>query len=930
MKHLFTLLSILITITSFAQGTISGQLTDKEFNNEPLPFANVLIKGTDKGTTSDFEGNYILENITPGTYTVEFSYVGYETLEREAVVTDGATTTINVLMGASAAALEQVIITGSTRTDTKAASILEQRNANEIKEVISSQKLDELGVSDAAGATTKISGVSKQEGGGNVYVRGLGDRYLNTTYNGLSLPSNDIEKKNIDLNLFSTDIIQNVSVSKTYTSGFYGDFAAGNINVNAKEYTGKGFLDVDLGTGFNSRAIGQNFLKSEGTGSFGFYNRYDNNPFAVILSHGVDPVNAGTPIRLIGSIAGGTSFKFKNDSKLSLFATASFDNDFEYRRGSAVDFTIVEDKRFDEAEEFETKTTTTAMANIIYKIDDKNKVSFNSLFINSSSDEVGFFGIDGQGSNRDAILDTDKGFFQSNVQFTQDMIYVNQLLGKHKVSEKLRATWGIGYNVVDSRQPDRKRFSIEQYDLAFDNDPSTNPSFFNNIPFDNQRYFQDINDVEINGKIDLEYDFSENFKLRGGYHGRSKVREFENVRYGYDLIQPNTPVTDINNLDAIFNLDGFGTTYNTFVFNPLDPANGLGSTNLPGRPENTYRGKLDIAATHVGAEIKIDSSLTLIPGVRMEYLQQDIVYDVINLLPTDPGFRAAEELYFLPSLNAKYSLNEEQNLRFSFSNTVSFPEFKEVTPFVYEDVTQRVGGNPDLLNDPSFSKVYNLDLKYEWFFDKGELFSVAGFAKQINDPVNKVIANDATGTQRYFRTGDKAEVLGAEIELRKNLLYNTDEDGDKADPLLSLGFNATYMYTKQDLRSSTGLFSTTFEEGRTEEIQGASPFIINTDINYSPNFGGSYKPTANLVFSYFSDRIDAIGSGQLGNIVEKGVPTLNFIWKNKIGEKFQLNAGVKNILDPSIEFIRETGVEDVAISTYKAGINVSLKLKYNF
>jgi hypothetical protein len=482
---------------------------------------------------------------------------------------------------------------------------------------------------------------------------------------------------------------------------------------------------------------------------------------------------------------------------------------------------------------------------------------------------------------------------------------------------------------VNSRQPDRKRISVERFDLAFDNDPNTNPSFFNNIPFDNQRYFQDIRDKEINGKIDFNYAVSESLKLTAGYNGRNKERTFENVRYGYDFIAPNTPVSDVNNLDSIFNLDGFGTTYNTFVFNALDPANGLGNTNLPGIPENTYRGSLDVYAGHVAAEIKIDSLLTVIPGVRVESLQQEIVYDVINLLPTDPGFREASETYFLPSLNAKYSLNEDQNLRFSFSNTVSFPEFKEVTPFVYEDVTQRVGGNPDLLNDPSFSKIYNIDLKYEWFFGKGEIFSAAAFGKQINDPVNKVIANDATGTQRYFRTGDKAEVIGAEVEFRKNLLYNLDDDGDKNGALVSLGLNATYMYTNQDLRSSTGLFTTTFEEGRTEQIQGASPFIVNTDVRYSPDFG-SYQPTANLVFSYFSDRIDAIGSGQLGNIVEKGIPVLDFVWKNKIGEHFEIDASAKNLLDPSIDFVRETDFEDVTISSYKRGINVALKLKYNF
>ncbi|MCW5518963.1 carboxypeptidase-like regulatory domain-containing protein [Aureitalea sp. L0-47] len=928
MKNIFTLIFLCLASITFAQstGSIVGKLTDKDYNNEPLSFANVFIKGTSTGTTSDFDGLYELANLQPGTYTVVFSFVGYETIEMPNVTVEAdKVTTINVPMGASAAALDEIIVRTTTRKESEVALLLEQKNATSIKQSIGAEELARKGVGDAAGAVSKISGISQQEGGNNVYVRGLGDRYLNTTYNGLSMPSNDIEKKNIDLNLFSSDVIQNVSVSKAYASQFYGDFAAGNVNILAKEYSGKTFVNLDISTGFNSRALGEDFVKSEGSSKFGFYNRYDNNPFAVLLSHGLDPVDAGSPVNYTGAFSGGTSFNFENGSKLSLFGTASFDNGFEIRKGPAVDFTTVEKKSFPNSEEFEYSTTTTAMANIIYRIDQENKVSYNSLFINSSSDKVQYFGTEGQGRNRDAILDTDKGFYQMNVQFDQDMIFVNQLLGEHTLSDNIEFDWGAGYNVVDARQPDRRRISVEQYDLALDNDPTTQPSFFNNIVFDNQRYFQEIEDKEWNGRMNMGITLSETVKLDVGYNGRSKERTFENIRYGYDFIEPNTPVEDVFNVDSIFSVENLGVVYNTFVFNPLDPTNGLGSTNLPGNPENTYTGNLDIHAGYVGSTFTFGDKWTVVPGVRVESLQQEITYDVINLISTDPGFREASEVYVLPSLNVRYGLNEDQNLRFSFSKTVSFPEFKEVAPFVYEDVTQRIGGNPDLLSDPSFSEIYNIDLKYEWFLSSNELLSLAAFAKQINDPVNKVIANDATGTQRFFRTGDKAEVIGVELEVRKNLLKDSDDN-----QVLSAGFNATYMHTEQDLKESTGIFTTTFDRD-TEELQGASPIILNADLNYSPEFE-NYKPVANLVFSYFSDRIDAIGAGQLGNIVERGVPTLDFVMKNKIGEHFEVNAAAMNILDPTIERTRETGTElgDIALSKYKRGINLSLQLKYNF
>lgn len=925
MKYLLYLAVVLFSSSIIAQdyGVITGKLTDKETAGEPLPFANVLIKGTTKGTTTDFDGNYTLDNVAAGTYTIEFSFVGYQTVEKVNVeVPAGGTVTLNQEMSAGAL-LEEVIVKTTVRKETEAALLLDQKKATTIKQSIGAQELARKGVSDAAAAVSKISGISKQEGGGNVYVRGLGDRYLNTTYNGLTLPANNIEKKNMDLDLFSSDVIQNIGVSKTYAANFYGDFAAGNVDIVAKEYTGDFFLNTDLGTTINTNAVGSNFVKSEGTGFFGFYNRYQNDPYAVLLSHGVDAINSDATTGLTGSITGGKSWEIGEESRLSVFATASFGNNYEFREGPAVDYTTVEKKRFPNSEEYEYSRNTTAMANVVYRINGDHKLKFNSLFINDATDQVSYFGTKGLGSNRDAILNTDVGFYQSNVQFDQDMIFVNQLTGSNRLNEKLKLEWGLGFNNVLARQPDRKRISVERYDLELDNDPTTNGFFFSNIAFDNQRYFQDIEDQEFNARINLNIEQSESLSFNIGYNGRTKQRTFENIRYGYDFIQPNTEVGNVFDLNDVFAAENVGVVFNTVVFNGLDPVNGLGNNNLPGQLENTYQGNLDVHAAYGDAVYTLNDKWTIVPGLRVELFDQDITYDVINLPATDPGSRAASEVFVLPSLNIKYALSEEQNLRFSFSSTVSNPEFKEVSPFVYEDVTQRIGGNPDLLNNPAFSRIYNIDLKYEWFMQRGEIFSVGAFAKAIKDPVNLVVANDATGTQRFFRTGDQAEVLGFEVEARKGLLLNSEEE-----TLLSAGINATYTYTQQDLRGSNGIYSTTFDRD-TDQLQGASPLLLNADLSYSPTLG-AYKPVANLVFSYFSDRIDALGSGQLGNIVEKGVPTLDFVWKNTFSEHFEINASIKNLLNPTIERIRETSVGDIALSSYKRGLNIGLQVKYTF
>ncbi|NNM18617.1 MAG: TonB-dependent receptor [Croceitalea sp.] len=940
MRYSLSILCLLIASLVYSQnGSIVGKLTDKELNNEPLAFANILIKGTTIGTTSDFDGLYELPNLAPGSYILEFSYLGYETVEIPNVQVEvDKVTTVNVPMGASKGfELDEVVVVTSAQKDSEIALLLQQKKALVIEEAISAEALTLKGIDDAAAAVAQISGISKQQGSSNVYVRGLGDRYQNTTMNGLSLPSNDVNKKNINLDLFSSSIIENVSVRKAFSSNFYGDFAAGNVNINSKEYTGDGYLAVSLGSGFNSNASGEDFMRSEGPSNYGFYNRYDNNPFAVILSHGVDPQNAWSPINISAGIEGGFSKNYGKESRLSFFGSAGFKNGYQLWEGPAVDFTNVLKVSFPNVKEFSYGTTTTLLGNLTYRINKDNKVNYNSLFINSSNDAVGYYGVNGQGTNRDAILNTDEGFYIMNVQFNQDMIFVNQLNGQHTFDDVWTLNWGTGFNKVFSDEPDRKRITLENYQFALDNDNSTNPVFYTNIPFDNQRFFQSIEDDELNSFVSLGKIVSDKVKLNFGYNGRRKERRFNSIRYGYEIQDRDaTPVNDVNDFNSIFdvtniNIPSGSGVYDILVLNPIN--NEIGNRNRPGLPENTYKGNLNVHAGFISAELGLSDKWTLIPGFRVETFDQKVTYDVINIRPDDPGVRDVYENIYLPSLNVRYAVNDNSNLRLALSKTASFPEFKEVAPFVYESVTQRVGGNPDLLgglngDGATYSDVFNYDLKYEWFLERGEVISIAAFAKTIKDPVNRVVAADATGTQRYFRTGEQADIYGLELEARKNLLTDADDNA-----LVSVGLNVAYTNTEQDLKDipagADNTFGTSFDRD-TDELEGASPLIINADINFSPVIG-NYKPKATLAFSYFSDRIFSLGAGTLGNIVEKAVPTLNFVWKNSIGENLEANISAMNILDPDISFVREnTGIGDVVIREYNLGVNIGLALKYKF
>ena len=153
---------LMITVLGFAQnkGTITGTLTDKDVNNESLPFANVVLKGTTIGVTTDETGKYTI-SAEAGVYTIQFSFLGYETIEEKVEVKAGETVTINKALGSGSYQLKDVVIQNNVSREKESALLMEQKNAVEIKQSIGTQEMQRKGVSTVEQGVAKISGVSK-------------------------------------------------------------------------------------------------------------------------------------------------------------------------------------------------------------------------------------------------------------------------------------------------------------------------------------------------------------------------------------------------------------------------------------------------------------------------------------------------------------------------------------------------------------------------------------------------------------------------------------------------------------------------------------------------------------------------------------------------------------------------------------------------
>ena len=317
------------------------------------------------------------------------------------------------------------------------------------------------------------------------------------------------------------------------------------------------------------------------------------------------------------------------------------------------------------------------------------------------------------------------------------------------------------------------------------------------------------------------------------------------------------------------------------------------------------------------------SRLILGAGVRFEQINQEVIWDFNqdrntfgdNLAKRDPN-------YLLPSLNAKYSLSDDNIIRFSASQSYTFPQFKEVAPFLYEDINFASFGNPDLRP----AENYNFDLKYEKYIGRNGLFAITGFYKHINDAINRVLVTSAATELSYVNTG-KADVAGIEIELQKDVW--TSYVGERSK-ILSVGGNVSYLHSSQELKDDERDNLTVLFTKGSDQLEGASPVLVNADITFISETENSGLTTT-LVFNYFSERIHTLGTADRQNIVQKAIPTLDFISSYKLNRHFNIDFKAKNILNPEYELSQ--GVNsggDLEIQNFKRGVNVSLGLTYKF
>lgn len=911
MKLNFLAAALLFGVVTYAQDTktIKGHIYDTANNNEPLAYATVMLQNTSIGAETDENGYFEIE-CEQGSYLLEASYTGYQTFVLP--YDTGSTDEVNINMTPEEANLDELVITVNNRKSSETALLSEQRKSLEIKQQIGAQELSRKGVGDVAAAVAKTAGISQQEGSNNVYVRGLGDRYNSTTLNGLPVPSNDPEKKNINLELFSTDIVEYISIDKTFNSRNTGDFGGGNVDILSKDFKDSGLFEIELGGKANTNALnkGSEFVLPQGPSKMGYasYGKPNNALNGYNFENSLQPESAG-PIGGNFGLKAGKSFFIGETGKLNLFATASFDNGFTYREGinQSASAQGAKLKSFTQ-EKFSQTTNTTGMFNANYHVNNNHRLAYNFLYINSSDLSRDTY----TGSDRDFEGDHDSLLVQRGT-FIQNTVLINQLLGNHKLNEKLGFDWAVSYNTIESDMPDRT-----QNKMFYWKDSDTYTLAQRTIT-DNHRYFQNLKEDEIAANLALNYKLgvdengNEKGKVTIGYNGRVKKRDFEAIQYNFRISgDALTSAVNPNNLDTFFNQQNY--------------ASGLFDISaFAGDTPQTYNGEQNIHAGFANLEYRLTDKFSAVVGLRYEKIDQTVQWRTqLDAIEQTNKFNRNE---FLPNLSLKYELSTVQNLRLAASKTYTLPQFKERARFIYEDVTEIKVGNPYLYP----SQNYNLDLKWEIFPMNDEVISVAAFGKYIQDPINEITMASSTNDITWVNIGDKGYVYGAEFEIKKRLF---DFGGTNTNNLFG-GLNVSYMKTNQEIdaekirRETNGLINTNFDFDRSS-FTGASDLLLNADVSYVTEWNEGRGMTATVAYTHYSDRLYALGVESKGNLIDKGMGSLDFILKTKIHKNFALDFAARNILNPEFRRIQDNASGAIDAVTYKRGAFFSLGAKYTF
>lgn len=911
-------------------GSIAATVVSAE-TGKAVADAQVFISGIDRKIRTDAKGRFQADKIPVGGYSLSVLHPAFNSKTQEGVVVSkDFTAQLDLKLTPVGVDLPEYVVLEPHIAGSLASIMEEQKSTSAVANVLGSEQISRAGDSDAASALKRASGLTLVNGR-FVFIRGLGERYSSTLLNGASVPSPDPTRRVVPLDLFPTSVLDSVLIQKSYSSDRPGEFAGGTIELRTRGIPDNFFFNLSGKIGGNEGTTFTEGLRYDGGDSdfLGFDDGTRDLPDS--LAKAIEGGNVLSPqtrfnpegfsneeFEQFGEELSGT-WDLKDeyigpDGRVEMSMGDRFDfGDFSLGYLSAVrwnqQWNVQDEVRREFAssdneliltKDFDVNRTLRQVQLNGYLAVEASYTENHKLFgkllaLRQSEDEAKI-----EGGFTDAETNDIKRF---QLEWIENQLFTRQAGGEHNFPElfgfdfaDLEIDWLYTRSRATRKSPNERRY---RYDANNDGD-----FFFSRRADSNQTIYGNLVDEDESWRLDVKLPLRlhENFEmaLMGGFidqnrERNSEIRRFDFISFGPD--SRNQDVLALQSLEDVLSPEFIG-------------ANGF-QLRESTRSTDNYVATQELFSYYGQVDLNLFDRLRINGGVRWEDNNQ--IVDTFELFtPENEPLRSQlKKVDMLPGVAATWVISDQQQLRASWSETISRPDFRELSPAPFTDPVndRETVGNPDLLQ----TNITSYDMRWEYYFSPKENFSAGFFWKELSNPIEKVFV-PGPGGLLTFQNAEAAEVYGFELELLKNL--------DFIHPYFEyfyVGGNYTWSESAVTLTAENLLAQTS----ASRPLQGHSGYVINAQIGYdNPDWG----TTATLLYNTSAKRIVEVGLLGAPDKYEQPFNQLDFVYRQRVNDILSFNIRLKNLLDDEVTVKQG----DEVTRAYRKGREYSLTLSLNF
>jgi outer membrane receptor protein involved in Fe transport len=878
-----------------AQGTgrVVGRVVEAQ---QGAPVAGATVEAIETGRTAvtALDGRYTLEQLPAGPVSIRVRMIGFgPKLVTGVVVPDGGAVAQDISLAAEVVQLAEISVSAAAERGSVNRALEEQRNAANIVSAVSSEQIARSPDSDAGQAVQRVSGVTVQDGR-YVFVRGLGERYTTTSLNGARIPSPEPDRKVVPLDLFPSGLLEGITTSKTFTPDQPGDFSGAQVDLRTREFPTGRVMTLTTSVGLNSAVTGRALPRAPRTGSewLGFAGSERKLPEVARAAGTLSGLSQTDRIPIINSFRDTWSDRTGDagpNGSLGL-SLGGEDPVFGQRVGyiASFSYSYAQETRRDEsrASAFPGPTPDQAspvnvytgstgretvlwggLLNLSTRLGTGTKLSFNNSLTRTADNEAtslaGFY-------EQNAInLDL------TRLTFVERSVRSNQLLGEHALGQRHFVDWSVSASGVMRNEPDRADLV---YVAREDGAGNLVPDFWFGANRSADRTFNSVDENGYEGSLNYRLSLGSLTMptwLKVGLMGRAVDRDADSRIYNITTTSL-TPTERRATPEAIFS--GFYANE--------------GRLRLNRGRDGRYSAEDRLVAAYLQSDVPVTDRIRILGGARVERSEIDVNTFVVQgaeevLVPAD-----LTTTDVLPALGITYFINDDQQVRVSAAQTLSRPEYRELSPVNYFDILggQRLFGNADLER----ALIQNYDARWEWYPRAGETVSLGAFYKRFRNPIERILVQNADGftPDITFANAKGADNYGVELEFRKRLDILSG-----ALRRFTLFTNATLIQSEIEV-GNEGLSSLT---NPSRPMAGQSEYVLNAGLGYAADDG---RLSATALYNVAGRRLVEAGIFPLPDTYEQARHLVDFSMQFPIGPTLSAKFDAKNLLDEPVEYLQ--------------------------